>query len=80
MVWGDYQLLLDTADEVYSYLRIYEDKRWLVVANFSNTPHSFTFPEGNLGKVIISNLTSDIPREQTVNLAPWDAFVVELGD
>ncbi|MDT2572437.1 alpha-glucosidase [Enterococcus raffinosus] len=80
MVWGDYQLLPDTADEVYSYLRIYEDKRWLVVANFSNTPHSFTFPEGNLGKVIISNLTSDIPREQTVKLAPWDAFVVELGD
>lgn len=80
MVWGEYKLLTETADDVFSYLRIYENKRWLIVTNFSNDPHSFTYPEGTLGKVIISNLTTVIPREQTIHLEPWDAFVVELGE
>lgn len=80
MVWGEYQLVTETADEVFSYLRIYEDKCWLIVTNFSNDPHTFTYPKGKLGKVILSNLTADIPREETISLAPWDAFVVELGE
>lgn len=80
MVWGDYKLITETADDVYSYLRSYEEKRWLIVTNFSNDPHLFTYPNGTLGKVIVSNLTTDIPREGTINLAPWDAFVVELGE
>ena len=80
MVWGDYKLLTETADDVFSYLRIYEDKRWLIVTNFSNDPHSFTYPKRALGKVIISNLATDIPREPTISLEPWDAFVVELGE
>ncbi len=44
MVWGEYKLLTETADDVFSYLRIYENKRWLIVTNFSNDPHSFTYP------------------------------------
>jgi len=80
MIWGDYKLVTETADDVFSYLRIYEDKRWLIVTNFSNDAHTFTYPEGTLGRVIISNFTTDIPRERTIRLEPWDAFVVELGE
>lgn len=80
MVWGEYKLLTETADEVFSYLRTHEDKRWLIVTNFSDEPQSFTYPKGTLGKVIISNFTTDIPRERIIQLEPWDAFVVELGE
>ncbi|MFV0560716.1 MAG: glycoside hydrolase family 13 protein [Enterococcus sp.] len=83
MVWGDYQLLEDTADEVFSYLRSYNAKNWLIVTNFSNDAHTFTYPNEmhhRLGQVIISNLETDIARTETTQLAPWDAFVVELGD
>ncbi|MGO2890690.1 alpha-glucosidase [Enterococcus devriesei] len=80
MVWGDYELLTETHEEVFSYLRTYQGKKWLIVTNFSNNPHAFTYPEGEIGSTIISNLTTMIPREKTITLAPWDAFVVELGE
>ncbi|WP_427814855.1 glycoside hydrolase family 13 protein (plasmid) [Enterococcus sp. 22-H-5-01] len=79
LTFGSYQLLDGTEDEVFSYIRHYNEIQWLVVANFSNIPHSFTYPEVHLGEVIISNLATDINRKNTIELAPWDAFVVEIG-
>lgn len=80
LIFGDYKILTNTEEEVYSYIRTYQNKSWLIVTNFSNTLHRFTYPEGRLGKTIISNLAMDVPREKTINLAPWDAFVIELGE
>lgn len=80
MIWGDYELVRETEADVYSYLRKYKNHCWLIVTNFSNEPHRFSHPPGRLGKVIISNLTTEPSRERILTLEPWDAFVIELEE
>ncbi|MDR0922526.1 MAG: alpha-glucosidase [Lactobacillales bacterium] len=75
VVWGDFELL-DTVDEVFAYKRLYEGKEWLVVTNFSNEEHPFSY-DGNYGTILIENEST--PQSLTdIPLSPWQAFVVEL--
>lgn len=75
IVYGDYELL-ETADQVFAYLRLYDSKRYLVVVNLSNEPTVFQ-SELLAGSGIIANC--DIPTDLTaVALQPWDAFAVEI--
>ena len=76
IVWGDFQLL-DTADEVMSYIRSYERKRWLVVINFSDQSQPFSSEEV-IDKVIIQNDEQKLSSLKTMILSPWQAFVVKL--
>jgi len=76
IVWGDFQLL-DTADEVMSYIRSYERKRWLVVINFSDQSQPFSSEEV-IDKVIIQNDEQKLSSLETMILSPWQAFVVKL--
>lgn len=77
VVWGDFKLL-DTADDVFSYYREYEGKKWLVVANMSNEENSFSTND-TIKEVIIQNMDQDYTSLQDLTLAPWEAFVVEIA-
>lgn len=77
VVWGDFELL-DTADDVFSYYREYEGKKWLVVANMSNEENSFSTND-TIKEVIIQNMDKDYTSLADLTLAPWEAFVVEIA-
>lgn len=77
IVWGDYDLLGNTAEEVFAYIRKLGDEKWLVVNNISDYENKFDMP--SKGKeIVISNYDINIPLEETVILRPYEAFVVKL--
>ena len=78
VVWGNYRLVSETADEVFAYEREYEGKTWLVVANFSGNEQIFSYEAKGIHKVVISNYEKEYQSLEGVRLAPYEAFVVEI--
>lgn len=76
MVWGDFELL-ETQDEIFAYYRTYQDKKWLVICNFSNDGQVFS-SQDQAQKVIIANFEADLEHLQALKLGPWDAVVYEV--
>ena len=77
LVRADFELL-DTAEKVFAYIRKDGDRRFLVVANLSNQQQEFAVEE-SVKSILIEN-TSVEAVLTTQNLAPWDAFCIELAD
>lgn len=78
VVWGDYRLVTDTAEEVFAYEREYEGKKWLVVANFSDKEQRFSYKIGGANKVVIKNYGKEYSDLYDLTLEPYETFVVEI--
>lgn len=75
VVWGEYELQ-ETADKVFSYIRTYENKTWLVVTNLSNEEQAFK-TDAKIKEVLIENMAT--PKDiSNLTLKPWQAFAVEI--
>ena len=75
VVWGEYELQ-ETADKVFSYIRTYENKTWLVVTNLSNEEQAFK-TDVKIKEVLIENM--ETPTDiSNLTLKPWQAFAVEI--
>ncbi|WP_165005682.1 MULTISPECIES: alpha-glucosidase [unclassified Enterococcus] len=77
VVWGEYQLLEDTPDEVFAYSRTYQEQEWLIICNLSETKQQITVPREALS-VILSNY--ELPERPSghVELRPYEAFALEM--
>lgn len=78
IVWGDYELLTETADEVFAYKRSYNGKTWLVAANISEEAHPLELPEAGKELIISNYSLTDVPQG-TVTLRPYEAFVIRVS-
>ena len=83
IVYGDYTLLDEDSEQIFAYLRSFEDKKLLVVSNWSNEEVTFTMPEESVFKpteVLIANY-NDVEKSpgKQLTLRPWEA-VVYLGN
>ncbi|GMA46529.1 glucan 1,6-alpha-glucosidase [Tetragenococcus muriaticus PMC-11-5] len=76
MVWGDFELV-DTVDEVFSYYRMYNGERWLIVTNFSNEEQFFSSKE-EIEEIIIQNTSDRVTTLKDITLQPWQAFVAKI--
>ncbi|AQP53326.1 glucohydrolase [Vagococcus penaei] len=76
VVWGDYELLEDTTNEIFAYKRHYHGQTILVVVNLSDNEQEFICKD-EIKHVWLTNTVAPIDVTRTV-LAPWEAFVVEL--
>ncbi|MGY3765261.1 glycoside hydrolase family 13 protein [Vagococcus vulneris] len=76
IVWGEYELLEDTADKVFAYKRSYQGQTILVVVNLSDEPQLFNC-DTQIKATWISNTTEKISLKDMV-LQPWEAFAVEI--
>ncbi|MDT2847880.1 alpha-glucosidase [Vagococcus carniphilus] len=75
VVWGEYELQ-ETADKVFSYVRTYANKTWLVVTNLSNEEQAFK-TDATIKEVLIENMAT--PKDiSNLTLKPWQAFAVEI--
>ena len=75
VVWGEYELQ-ETADKVFSYVRTYANKTWLVVTNLSNEEQAFK-TDATIKEVLIENMAT--PKDiSNLTLKPWQAFAVEV--
>jgi glucan 1,6-alpha-glucosidase len=81
VVWGDFQLLRETAEEVFAYTREYEGEKWLIVGNFSEKENSFSFSgkdEAVVRKAIVHNYKHNYYNLKNLTLKPYEAFVVKI--
>ncbi len=58
LVFGKYELFDQMNEKIYSYTRTLQNKKVLVMLNFSTANADFTFPirAGKAGEVLINNL------------------------
>ena len=77
MVYGIYELLLEDSKEIYAYTRTLDDKKLLVVCNFTKEFVKFDMPEEFVnGKILVRNYeNSDIPTD---GLKPYESIVIEI--
>ena len=81
LVYGKYQLLDNENKNVYAYTRTLDNKKVLVVLNFSKTTTTFDMPKniGTAGQVLINNLTEITLKEKAIKLLPYQAVVIRLN-
>ncbi|MCB5956469.1 glycoside hydrolase family 13 protein [Enterococcus sp. CWB-B31] len=77
IVWGDYELVNTTKAEVFAYYREYKGERWLIAANFSSQSHTFELKD-TVQELIISNSSSVSFASSSIQLKPYDAWVVRV--
>lgn len=77
IVYGDYTLLDEENEKVYSYLRAYHAQKLLVVTNFSAEELNYEVPaEITEGELLIGNYNDvEGKLEKTIALRPYEARV-----
>ncbi|WP_338997219.1 alpha-glucosidase [Lactococcus formosensis] len=77
IVWGEFELLKDTAEEVFAYIRSYKGENWLIVANFSANENQFS-SSYEVKEEVIHNYSEVIDDVKEIVLKPYEAFVAKL--
>jgi oligo-1,6-glucosidase len=82
IVYGTYDLLLETHEEIYAFTRTLEDDRLLVILNFSGNSPVFYLPENvsfSTADLLISNYNVDVNENvRQITLRPFEARVYRL--
>ena len=80
IIHGSFQLLLADHPNLFVYKRQTADEEWLVVTNFSDQIEQLEWKAcdvpSNLRELIISNYDTVQANEKTVEIRPYEAFVV----
>jgi oligo-1,6-glucosidase len=82
IVYGTYDLILDSHEEIYSFTRTLEEERLLVILNFSGKAPVFQLPENITfasTELLISNYKVNASEEiHQIPLRPYEARVYRL--
>ena len=76
IVYGNYELLLPEDENIFTYTRTLDNKKLLVVCNFSKSEQKFDFSGYENAKVLISNYNRDARKDGI--LKPYEATVLLL--
>ena len=76
IVYGNYELLLPEDENIFAYTRTLDNKKLLVVCNFSKSEQKFDFSGYENAKVLISNYNRDAGEDGI--LKPYEATVLLL--
>ncbi|MFS0925438.1 alpha-glucosidase [Enterococcus durans] len=79
IVWGEYQLVHDTPEEVFAYLRLAVNEKWLVAGNISDKTQKFTVPNGDFSLVVTNYPQETVPKGEIV-LRPYESFVLHADN
>jgi len=82
MIYGDYQLILEDDEHIYSYLRTLNQERLLIILNFFSSQTIFNLPE-NINyqekELLISNYNVEEKEDiKNIYLRPYEARVYKL--
>ncbi|WP_213496094.1 glycoside hydrolase family 13 protein [Lactococcus formosensis] len=77
IVWGEFELLKDTAEEVFAYIRSYKGENWLIVANFTANENQFS-SSYEVKEEVIHNYPDAIDNVKEIVLKPYEAFVAKF--
>ena len=83
MVYGNYDLILDSHEEIYAFTRTLKDDRLLVILNFSDHSPAFNLPNNitfTTSELLMSNYKVDSPDDiHGITLRPYEARVYRLS-
>ncbi len=79
IVWGSFELIEDTATDVFAYYRHYREQSWLIVCNFSDQEQIFSLDKFAV-ETIITNTEKDYTELFDRTLEPYEAFVVDVSN
>ena len=71
IVYGKYELLLPEDENIFAYTRTLDNKKLLVVCNFSKSEQKFDFSGYENAEILISNYNRDVREDGT--LKPYEA-------
>ncbi|TVX89738.1 glycoside hydrolase family 13 protein [Paenibacillus agilis] len=77
VVWGDFELIENTHEDVFAYYRLYEGEKWLVAANMSEQEHGFSVNE-EVSELIMSNYNRTEIDVKQLAFKPYEAFAVKV--
>lgn len=80
IVYGKFEMLMPESNSVFAFTREYEDKKLLVLCNFTEEEQEVQIPkefQGAAGQILISNYGKDIVGKMQ-SLRPYEAVVVYL--
>jgi oligo-1,6-glucosidase len=82
MVYGEFVPLMEEHPQIYAYMRVLGEERWLVLLNFLGTECAFDLPDevtfADAGLVIGNYKDGNQPLTRTVRLRPYEARVYAL--
>ena len=80
LVYGKYELLDKENKDIYAYTRALDNKKVLVVLNFSKINTTFYLPKnlGTIGELLINNVKEIWLDEKGIKLRPYQAVVFRL--
>ncbi|POS86920.1 glycoside hydrolase [Erysiphe pulchra] len=76
LIYGDFEMVDNENEDVFAYLRKFENQKVLIVANFRSQEISWKIPDGldlQKDKILISNYEISLNGE-LLNLRPFEAF------
>jgi len=82
IVYGSYDLILDSHEEIYAFTRTLNDDRLLIILNFNENSSEFNLPEDitySNSDLLISNYNVDASDDiHKITLRPYEARVYRL--
>ncbi|AUO15600.1 glycoside hydrolase family 13 protein [Clostridium taeniosporum] len=81
LIYGEYKLILDEDKNIYSYMRILDDKKYMIICNLSDNENLYKYDEEVLRfeNLILSNYHVDKHDEiNSINLKPWECRLYKL--
>ncbi|WP_051217369.1 glycoside hydrolase family 13 protein [Paenibacillus assamensis] len=77
VVWGEFELIQNTHEDVFAYYRLYEGEKWLVAANISQQEHGFSVND-EVSELIMSNYNRTELDAKQLTLKPYEAFAAKV--
>ncbi|MCM3763893.1 alpha-glucosidase [Neobacillus niacini] len=82
MVYGDFQELFEDHQQIYSFIREYENERWLVLLNISDLLVEIELPESLAlveKEIILENYKVQEVSTDELKLKPYEARIYRIG-
>lgn len=79
LTYGEYQLKAKEDPQVYAYTRSLNDRKVLILLNFSEKEAEISLPEiENIDKVLINNYEDFDVVQKSAELKPYQAVIIEI--
>ena len=80
-IYGSYVLLEEEHPQVFAYIRKYQNKQFLIVANLFALETIVNLPSGfKLGEKLLSNYSEKEQSTVSLNLKAYEAGIYELRE
>lgn len=76
IVYGKFELLLEDSEDLFVYTRALDEEKLLVVCSFSDKEVTFRIPDEFIGSGCIISNRENTYEGETIELKPYEAFVL----